>query len=118
MEKMTDENTEKQESNSETKPQDQTPPQEAKEEKQATTTPMMDNAKEIAEKQEKANQEHRALLDRQEKMMSEQALAGKSFAGGGQPAPLDNRSDDQKDIDAANNMINSDENPLMPNERE
>ncbi len=43
---------------------------------------LLDKSKETAERLEKANEQTKKLLDKQEKLLSEQALAGRSLAGG------------------------------------
>jgi len=46
-----------------------------------STPTLIDEAKAIAERMEKANAEHKALLDRQEQMTARAILSGRSEAG-------------------------------------
>lgn len=61
-------------------------------ESRGANSSVLDEAKAIVERQEKANIETKKLLDRQEKIVAENMLAGKGYAGG----PI-NRSPTEKD---------------------
>jgi len=55
-------------------------PKESNQEEKASTA-LLDEAKSTAARIEKANEQTAKLLEKQEKLLSEQALAGRSFAG-------------------------------------
>ena len=69
------------------------------------TTPIIERAREEREKLETANKTKEELLDREEKIMARRELGGRAEAGGATPKPKDERTQDQKDIEYANNIM-------------
>lgn len=54
-----------------------------------TTLSPIEEAKEVASRIEKANAETKKLLDRQERIVADQIVAGKGFAGSGNRGPTE-----------------------------
>ena len=89
----------KQESEEEESKEEETTKEDEKKAEE-TSTPMIDQAKEVAERIEKATEAQRKENDRSEKLIAENALSGKSTPG------VETKPEEPSDQDYAEKVLN------------